>query len=82
MQSSFIVNATFTSAWEAAGTVTTKCKVNMRTHEVFDIEPAGIDIDDDLLLGEWVTIDGTDYLCDSAESDTEGWQEDVDFWYK
>lgn len=81
MENLFVKNAMFTSDWESLGEITTNCKVNMKTREVFDIEPAGIDVDD-ILIREFITIDGEEYLCGSATSETEGWNEETDYWYK
>lgn len=63
-----IKNATFTSVWGDGVhiwdfiEITTTCKVNMDTLEVFDIEPSDWDDDkyDDFKC-QCVTIDGIDY---------------------
>ena len=66
-----IKNATFTSVWDGGYEVTTNCKVDTETKEVFDIET--VDVDVDVLEEEYVTIDGIDY----AVSDSE----DMEYWY-
>ncbi len=68
-----IKNATFTSVWDGSYEVTTNCKVNTETKEVFDIEK--VDIDADVLEYEYVTLDGNEY---SVSNDNE----DTDFWYE
>lgn len=56
-----IKNATYTSVWDNGIEVTTNCKVNMDTHEIFDIEMAEVDESFEILENEYVTIDGIDY---------------------
>ena len=56
-----IKNATYTSVWDGGYEVTTNCKVNMDTHEIFDIEMAEVDESFEILENEYVTIDGIDY---------------------
>ena len=68
-----IKNGTFTSVWDGGYEVTTKCKINMDTKEVFDIEKIGIDAD--VLEYEYITLDGNEY---SVSRDNE----DADFWYE
>lgn len=65
-----IKNATYTSVWDGGFAVTTNCKVNMETKEVFDIET--VDVDVDILEYEYVTIDGKEYPV-SNDEDTEYW---------
>lgn len=67
-----IKNATFTSVWDGGCEVTSNCKVNTETKEVFDI--GVIDIDMDILEEEYVTIDNVDYPV-SRDEDTEYWYE-------
>ena len=78
-----IKNATFTSVWDDGFEVTTNCKVNMETREVFDIE---INESDDIenlnqLDGEFITLDGIEYPVYNAEDGKDG-LEDTDFWYE
>lgn len=76
-----IKNATFTSVWDGGYAVTTNCKVDMQTKEVFDIE---VNDDDDIeelngLDYEYITIDGEDIeVFDINEYELD----DEDFWYK
>lgn len=64
-----IKNATYTSVWDGGYEVTTNCKVNMETKEVFDIEESTVDISG-RVTDEYITIDGIKYdvfnnvLCD------------------
>ena len=76
-----IKNATFTSVWDGGYAVTTNCKVNMETREVFDIEIAEVDESYEQLDYEYITLDGKDYNVYNANDGTDG-LEDTDFWYK
>ena len=60
-----IKNSTFTSVWDGGYEVTTNCKVNMETKEVFDIE--SVDVDVDILEEEYVTIDGAKYSISDVD---------------
>ena len=76
-----IKNATFTSVWDGGYEVTTNCKVNMVTKEVFDIEVNNSDEIEglDALDYEYITVDGIDYpvynVADNKDKET-------GFWYK
>lgn len=74
-----IKNAIFTSVWDGGYEVTTNCKVNMETKEVFDIELAEVDESLDILEKEYVVIDDVEYpvfqLSDIIEEDNEFWYE-------
>ena len=74
-----IKNAKFTSVWDSDYEVTTDCKVNMETKEVFDIELAEVDESLDILEKEYVVIDDVEYpvfqLSDITEEDNEFWYE-------
>lgn len=71
-----IKNGTFTSVWDGDFEVTTKCKVNMETKEVFDIEVSEdtADLVNDLNY-EYVTIDGEKHFVSYKEEGTEYWYE-------
>ena len=73
-----IKNGTFTSVWDGGYEVTTNCKINMETKEVFDIEIAYVD-GLEILEKEYVVIDGEEYpvfqLSDITEEDNEFWYE-------
>ena len=80
-----IKEATFTSVWDGYE-ITTSCKVNTVTREIFDIEKVDTPTDDDgdeleILDREYVTVDGVEYCAGSAYSETEGWNPDKDYWY-
>lgn len=55
-----VKDAKFVSVWSGDVTVTTDCKVDTETNEVFDIEC--VDIDVDILLVEYVILDGKERL--------------------
>ena len=80
-----IKEATFTTVWDGYE-ITTSCKVNTVTREIFDIEKIDVPTDDDgdeleILDREYVTVDGVEYCAGSAYSETEGWNPDKDYWY-
>ena len=71
-----IVDATFTSVWDFNVAVETKCKVNLKTKEVFDIEKVGV-YGVTALTGEKITFNGKSYpVCHQDEATEE------DFWYQ
>ena len=76
-----IKNATFTSVWDGGYEVTTDCKVNMKTREVFDIE---VNNDDDIeglnrLDYEYITVDGEEFDVLNKDLNDVGV---TDFWYE
>lgn len=74
-----IVDAEYTSVWDGGEyEITTSCKVNMATKEVFDIEKDGnLDEVVETLDEEYVTINGVDYPVVPKDE-----AEDGDFWYE
>lgn len=75
-----IKNAIFTSVWDGGYEITTDCKVDIETREVFDIEVN--DNTDDIeslnsLDREYITIDGEEFDVSSADE-----VEDGNFWYE
>lgn len=75
-----IKNAIFTSVWDGGYEITTDCKVDIETREVFDIEVN--DNTDDIeslnsLDREYITIDGEEFDVFSADE-----VEDGNFWYE
>lgn len=52
--------AKFVTVWGGGVTVTTDCKVDTGTNEVFDIQC--VDVDVDILLEEYVILDGSEHL--------------------
>lgn len=74
-----IKNATFTSVWNGGYEVTTNCKVDMETREVFDIEVNDSDNIEKLneLNCEYITIDGEEFDVFSVDE-----VEDGNFWYE
>lgn len=78
-----IKNATFTSVWDEETKITTNCKVNMETREVFDIEINNSDEIEklDVLNYEYITIEGVDYPVYNATHEKNGLNK-TDFWYE
>ena len=80
-----IKDAMFTSVWDGGFEITTKCKVNTETKEIFDIEVSESNADMvEHLDEEYVTIDGIDYRAVTAEY-ANLYPEEMDeetFWYE
>ena len=57
-----IRNATFTRVWNGGYEVSTDCKVNTETGEVFDIKMAEVDDSFEQLDYEYITLEGEIYL--------------------
>lgn len=76
-----IKNAKFTSVWDGGYEVTTDCKVNMETREVFDIEINNDDNIEELnsLNYEYITIDGEEFDVLNKDLNDVGV---TDFWYE
>lgn len=72
-----IKNATFTSVWDGGYEVTTNCKVDMETREVFDIEMREVDESLEHLDNEYITIDENNFDVFSIDE-----VEDANFWYR
>jgi hypothetical protein len=74
LEANNIKNATFTSVWDGGYQITTNCKVNMETREVFDIEifEGAADLVNEL-DEEFVTIDGIEYSVSDDEDETDYW---------
>ncbi len=62
-----IKDAKFVTVWSGDVTVTTDCKVDTETNEVFDIQC--VDVDVDILLGEYVILDGKERLVFDRDSE-------------
>lgn len=67
-----IKDATFTSVWDGCYEVTTNCKVNMETKEVFDIEECEIN-GLNILEYKYITIDGERYIVSADKERTVFW---------
>lgn len=82
---SIVKNGLFTSVWDGGFEITTKCKVNTETKEIFDIEVSESTADAvNELDEEYVTIDGIDYRAVTAEY-ASLYPEEMDdetFWYE
>lgn len=72
-----VLNGTFTSVWDDGVEVTTHCKVNMDTHEVFDIDFVQIEGLEDFRY-EYITVANESYKVTRMEDADES---DV-FWYE
>lgn len=70
-----VKKAKFTSVWDDGYEVTSECKVNMESKEVFDIELVNVDeLDLEILEREYITIDDKEYpVSRDGEDDTEFW---------
>lgn len=80
-----IKDVMFTSVWDGGFEITTKCRVNTETKEIFDIEMSESNTDMvEHLDEEYVTIDGIDYRAVTAEY-ANLYPEEMDdetFWYE
>lgn len=74
-----IVDAEFTSVWDGGFAITTNCKVNLETREVFDIERDETYADAvDVLDKEYITINGENFPVSCRdEGELKG-----SFWYE
>lgn len=71
-----VIDAAFTSVWENA-TVTTPCKVNRQTKEVFDIELSPVEISG-TCEREFITLGGIDFPVHGDHNLT---NEENEYWY-
>lgn len=78
-----IVDAEFTSVWDGGFNVTTPCKVNLSTKEIFDIA-VSIETADTVneLDEEYVTINGTKYSAIEKGYYDEEAEADGYYWYE
>ena len=80
-----IRDARFTSVWDGGFEITTTCKVNMESKEIFDIKMSESNTDAvEQLDEEYVTIDGINYRAVTAEY-ANLYPEEMDeetFWYE
>lgn len=78
---SVIKNGLFTSVWDGGFEITTKCKVNTETKEIFDIEVSESTADAvNELDEEYVTIDGVDYSASDHDDIDE--DDEETYWYE
>ena len=67
-----IKNATFTSVWDGGYEITTACKVDTETKEVFDVEISeGTAEIVQELDAEYITLDGEEYPVSDDPDETE-----------
>ena len=59
-EAAMVKDAKFVTVWSGDVTITTDCKVDTETNEVFDIEC--VDVDVDILLNEYIILDGSERL--------------------
>lgn len=75
-----IKEAEFTSVWDGGFEITVSCKVDMESHEIFDIQTVDVGDSVDCLDEEYVTIDGEDYpAVNYGEWDK---NDEETFWYE
>lgn len=78
-----VIDAEFTSVWDGGIAITTPCKVNLATKEIFDIN---ISIDNadaiDELNEEYVTIDDTKYPAIEYDYYDNDYKKDGYYWYR
>lgn len=78
-----IVDAEFTSVWDGGFCVTTSCKVNLATREIFDIETSEDAADSyDNLDKEYVTISGFKHPVVEANGYDDETEKMGYYWYK
>lgn len=70
-----VKKAKFTSVWDDGYEITSECKVNIESKEVFDIVPVNVDeLDLEILEREYITVDNKEYpVSRDGEDDTEFW---------
>lgn len=78
----YVKDAAFTSVWDGGVEITTNCKVNTKTKEIFDVQKYnGDDLEPlESLEEEYITIDGERYEALNT-ADFPNIRE-TDFWYK
>ena len=69
--------AEFVSVWDGGYEVTTKCRVDTETLEVFNIESSENVDGLDVLEREYVVIDGEEYPCYEKDEACED-----EYWYR
>lgn len=74
-----IVAAKFTSVWDGGTEITTKCKVNLRTHQILDIET--VDVEVGSLDYQYVTIYGKEFVALNANEEDDI-DSSTDYWFE
>ena len=76
-----IIETSYVTHWSSGACFRSACKVNLSTHEVFDIQNAGYASDDDDCVGEYVVIDDVEEIVynidEIAELSTEDFAEQL-----
>ena len=63
-----IKNALLTSIWDGGYEITSNCKVNLETKEIYDIDLINME-GLSIFEGEYVTIEGTEYSVSQGNTD-------------
>lgn len=79
---SHIRAAKFTSVWDGGFCVTTECKVNLDTREIFDIQMSEDDTDYQTLDEEYVSFDGKRHPAIKKNDFNETYKSAGYFWYE
>ena len=79
MEKNNIITALFVSEWDGGTQITTPCKVNLDTKEVFEVELADCGESVGTLDREFIVIDDWEYPVFQISDITE---EDDEFWYE
>ena len=74
-----IVVAKFTSVWDGGTEITTKCRVNLRTHQILDIET--VDVEVGSLDYQYVTIYGKEFAALNANEEDDI-DSSTDYWFE
>lgn len=75
-----IIKAEFVSVWDGGYAISTECKVNTETKEVFDIEVVE-DVEVDTLDEEYIILDGVEYDVTEVNNESETVDIDTEYWY-
>ena len=74
------IEAEFVSVWDGYTKITTSCKVNMKTHEIYDIQKSDVEGLNNLDT-EYVVIDGQEYEVVHEEDFDKNDENPSTFWY-
>ena len=83
---STIIDAIYVSEWNNGFELRSKCKVNIDTHEIFNIHTYTDIVDDEgnelrNLNKEYVIVNGKKFCAGRYDADTENWNPNTDYWY-
>ena len=74
------LKAEFVSVWDGYTKITTSCKVNMKTHEIYDIQKSDVEGLNNLDM-EYVVIDNQEYEVVHEEDFDKNDKNPSTFWY-